>query len=267
MKSFRLNPVVLQWIGTFASVLLLSLSTPAFSAGGGGTFDFSAWDALLKKYVRPAMSADIRFNAVDYKNLKTDVEFSRLIDRLAAFSPDRLQGRDEKLAFWINLYNIMAVKMVLDHFPVKSIKDAGNLLRPVWDKPVGVVGGKERTLSGIEHGILRTMGEPRVHFAIVCASVSCPDLRVEAYAAERLETQLRDQTARFLANPGKGLRIERDNKRARVSSIFKWYAEDFQEQGGVAGFAAGFLPPDQQAILKSGGLVIDYLGYNWDLNY
>ena len=112
------------------------LSTPSAYA-----FDFSTWDDLLKKYVTPKTINGVYLNAVDYKKLGKNQEWAKLVKDLEKASLSSLKTREEKLTFWINVYNIMAVKMVLDHYPVKSIKDAGSLFTAVWKKEVGVVAG------------------------------------------------------------------------------------------------------------------------------
>ncbi|MGV7219947.1 MAG: DUF547 domain-containing protein [Nitrospinales bacterium] len=229
-------------------------------------FDFSGWDELLKKHVKVRTESGVRFSAVNYPAMKKDANYSKLVSELKKFSPDSLKSREEKLAFWINLYNVFAVKMVQDHFPVESIKDAGSFFNPVWDKEVGVVGGKKVTLSEIEHEILRKMGEPRIHVAIVCASVSCPDLRKEIYTAENLDAQLDDQVKRFLENRGKGLRIEREDSKVFLSSIFKWFKEDFDTNGGVLAFVSRYVSEKDATYLKDKKLKISYLSYDWNLN-
>lgn len=113
---------------------------------------------------------------------------------------------------------MLAIKTVLDHWPLQSIRDAGSFFSPVWKKPAGMVAGKVRSLHEIEHDILRAMHEPRIHFAIVCASVSCPDLRPEAYNAAQLDDQLDDQATIFLSRQQKGLRIEANG--VQLSKIF-----------------------------------------------
>ena len=135
-------------------------------------FDFSDWGALVNKYVAPKTLAGVLFNAIDYASLKKDPGFSGLVARLESYSLASLESRESKLSFWINVYNILAAKMITDHYPIKSIKDVGSFFKPVWKRVAGTVGGKERTLNDIEHEILRKMNEPRIHVAIVCASVS-----------------------------------------------------------------------------------------------
>ncbi|MFQ5716943.1 MAG: DUF547 domain-containing protein [Nitrospinales bacterium] len=251
----------LAWtIPVLGAVLTLFFAASAYA------FDFSEWDAMLKKYVAPKTISGIRVHAVDYRQIKQDEQFDRLLDRLKTFKSSRLQTRDDKLSFWINVYNIMAVKMIRDHYPVKSIKDLGGLFRSVWKIPVGFVGGKELTLHEIEHEILRRMGEPRIHAAIVCASVSCPDLREEAYVPARLHFQLDDQMSKFLQRPAKGLRIEREKGRVYLSSIFKWFDEDFESRGGTLSFIADYLAPQDRTILQAQNMKIDYMDYNWNLN-
>ena len=236
------------------------------SAPSAFAFDFSSWDGLLKKYVAPKTIHGVKLQAVDYKKLGKDQVYSTLIKDLEQASLSDLQTREEKLTFWINVYNIMAAKMVLDHYPVESIKDAGSLFTAVWKKEVGVVAGKTRTLNEIEHEILRKMGEPRIHVAIVCASVSCPDLRGEAYTADKLDDQLNDQLKLFLVNTGKGLRVDAKKGRVYLSSIFKWFKEDFESKGGVRNYLAPYVPESAMAALKNNKLSVYYLDYDWGLN-
>jgi len=229
-------------------------------------FDFTSWDGLLKKHVGPTTIAGVRLAGVDYPAIKKDPAYAKLVADLKSFSPAALKTPKEKMTFWINVYNIMAVKMVVDHYPVKSIKDAGSLFGSVWKKKVGVVGGKEVTLNDIEHEILRKMGDPRIHVAIVCASVSCPDLRNEAYTSDKLDAQLDDQMQRFLENRGKGLQVDRGKGRVTISKIFDWFEDDFKPKGGVLPFLSSYAPEKDRPLLKKGDVDVSYLNYNWDLN-
>ncbi len=250
---------IIKWFLTFGLILIVFVQ-PGFA------FDFSSWDGLSKKYVDAKTINGVELNAVDYKKLAKDPAYTKLIKDLEKATLSTLKTKYEKLAFWINVYNIMAAKMVLDNYPVKSIKDAGSLFTAVWKKPVGVVAGKQRTLNEIEHEILRKMGEPRIHVAIVCASVSCPDLRKEAYSADKLNSQLDDQMKQFLANSKKGLRVDAKKGRIYLSSIFKWFEEDFEPKGGVRTFIAPYSPETLQASVKNDQLRVSYLDYDWGLN-
>ena len=249
-------------VGIFASVVFIaSLWAPSAMA-----FDFSGWDELLKKHVLAKTVSGVRFSAVNYPAMKRDPRYAQLIADLKIFPPDSLKTRKEKLAFWINLYNIFAVKVVQDNYPVESIKDVGSFFSPVWDKTAGVAGGKEITLSEIEHEILRKMDEPRIHVAIVCASISCPDLRKEVYTAKDLDAQLDDQVKRFLENRGKGLRIDRSAGKVWLSAIFKWFKDDFKSSGGVVAFVSKHVPARDVSYLQGKKFKISYLDYDWGLN-
>lgn len=237
-----------------------------FNVSLAGAFDFAGWDALVKKHVKTDTIDGVVLNTVAYKELKGNPEFKKITDGLKTVSLADLKTKEEKLSFWINTYNILAVKVVVDNYPVESIKDVGSLLKSVWKRPAGVVAGKERNLNDVEHEILRKMGEPRIHVAIVCASVSCPDLRKEAFTPDRLNEQLDDQVKMFLENTGKGMKIDAKKKRVYVSSIFKWFKEDFESQGGVTSFISRYATSSQQKSLKDYGGKLKYLDYNWDLN-
>ncbi len=255
--------------GIFAR-LLLSVALGIFLAfnfsSDSNANDFSDWDALVKKHVAPKVVDGILINAVDYASLKNDPVFSRVVSKLKTYSMGNLESDQSKLAFWINTYNILAVKMIVDHYPVESIKDIGNFFKPVWGRKAGIVGGKELTLNDIEHEILRKMKEPRIHVAIVCASVSCPDLRMEAYAAEKLNDQLDDQMRKFLLSREKGMKLDEKEKRVYLSSIFKWFKDDFKGHGGVLKYISKYTLEKEKKILESSRMKISYLDYNWKVN-
>ncbi len=230
-------------------------------------FDFSDWDALVKKYVTPKTLEGVRLNAVNYASLKKDPVFSGLITRLESYSPASQESRESTLSFWINVYNILAAKMITDHYPIESIKDVGSFFKPVWKRAAGTVGGKERTLNDIEHEILRKMNEPRIHVAIVCASVSCPDLRREAYSAGKLNEQLDDQMEKFLRSRGKGMKLDEQKNRVYLSAIFKWFAEDFESRGGVLKYIGQYVTAEERKMLNNSKIKISYLYYNWKINH
>ena len=249
-----------------AEVFFISLALILLSVVPVAAFDFSDWDALIKKYVSLKKVDGVMINAVNYKNLKSDEKFKKLISKLNSARENSLKTRDEKLAFWINTYNILATKMVADRFPIKSIKDAGSIFSPVWKKIAGHVAGQERTLNEIEHEILRKMDEPRIHVAIVCASVSCPDLRLEVFKAGSLNEQLNDQMKQFLQSPEKGMRIDKSSNRVYLSLIFKWFKEDFESRGGVLKFISNYVSPEVIKELVDSRIDVSYLDYNWGIN-
>jgi len=231
-------------------------------------FDFAEWDVLLKKYVKPDLIDGISLNSVAYGKLRLDPVFHKLEDNLRLFSPAKLSTHQEKLAFWINAYNIFAVKIVTDNYPLKSIKNVGGFFKSVWKIKAGTVGGEKYTLDEIEHGILRKMGDPRIHTAIVCASISCPNLSKNAYKSEKLNEQLDMQMSNFLANPNKGMRVENNqqSKRILLSPIFKWFADDFKSRGGVRKFIKPYVPARYRQALENTQYRISYMDYNWSIN-
>lgn len=229
-------------------------------------FDFTDWDALVKKYVAPKTLDGVPLNAIDYVGLKKDPVFAGLVSKLAAYDPKNLKSRDSKLVFWINTYNVFAAKMITDNYPVKSIKDVGSIFKAVWKRPAGKVDGKSQTLNDIEHEILRKMDEPRIHVAIVCASVSCPDLRIEAFTVENLDEQLDDQMKKFLSSKEKGMKLDAGKNKVYLSSIFKWFKEDFKSRGGVLKFIGKYVSPADSKALSNSKIKVSYLDYNWKVN-
>ena len=220
---------------------------------------WTRYDNLLKHYVSKSHKQRLEANMVDYKNLRHDPEFKTLISDLSKFPISEIDANNQKIAFYLNSYNILAINMVAENWPLKKLNSLGGVFEQVWDKPAGIIDGKTITLGEIEHNILRKFGEPRVHFAMNCASMSCPDLRTEAYRAEILEAQLDDQVAVFLTQDYKGSHLK--GSTLYVSKIFKWFAADFHPQGGVDAFVRRYKNslPEDTSIEPS-------LSYNWNIN-
>lgn len=236
-----------------ATVLNLTLSATVFAASP----DLNVYAQALQS-VKAGSKHDIPLNQVDYSALKKSGQVEAAYQLIKAFPVATLATKEEKLAFYINTYNILAIKMVLDNLPVDSIKDAGSVISPVWKKTAGEIGAKEMSLDAIENEVLRPMGEPRIHFAIVCASVSCPDLRTEPYTADKLNTQLDTQVKSFLNNTKKGLND--DGKVIHVSKIFDWFEKDFKAAGGIEAFIR-----QQHSDLSKSAVKTD-IDYDWSLN-
>lgn len=204
---------------------------------------------------------------VDYAALKRDARWEKVVKSLEAAKPSALTSNDAKLAFWINAYNVLAIQTVLRAYPIDSIKDVGSLFSPVWKRPAGKIEGKTVTLDQIEHEILRPMGDPRIHAAIICASRSCPSLRREPYTVAGVNAQLDESMRRFLADKRKGLELDTKTGRLRLSSIFKWFAEDFEKKGGVVAFVARYAPTDVRTYLGAHpNPKLEYFSYDWQLN-
>jgi Protein of unknown function, DUF547 len=196
--------------------------------------DYGAYSRLLQVHVRPGTINSIRLNTVDYAAVRADPLYAAAVRDFAAARLEHLGSERDRIALWVNAYNLL--------------------------------GGKEFALDEIEHGILRAdFREPRVHFAIVCASLSCPDLRREPFVAEKLDAQLADQTRAFLANLTKGVVPGPGPRTARVSSIFKWFRDDFT--GGVAEFIRANAGPDlAPSVAELADRGMSYLEYDWSLN-
>lgn len=217
-----------------------------------------AFDALLKKHVDDQ-------GGVNYKNFKNDEQkLSSYLEYLKINAPGDLWSKEEKLTYWINAYNALTIQLILKYYPVKSIKDIGSTIQipfvnTPWDIKCFEVGSEEFSLNNIEHGIIRKdFEEPRIHFALVCAAVSCPKLLNEAYVPERLDSQLTSQTKAFLANNEKN-KISQD--RLELSKIFSWYGGDFRKNGTLVDFLNAYTSVEIDKKAKT-----SFLNYNWELN-
>ncbi|WP_179004701.1 DUF547 domain-containing protein [Winogradskyella forsetii] len=211
-------------------------------------FDHSIFNALLKKHVSEN-------GHVDYKGFKSDAKsLQNYIALLKTYQPKDSWSKEDKLAYWINAYNALTIDLILRNYPTKSIKDIKN----PWDQRLWQFGDKWLNLNAIEHDILRNMDEPRIHFAIVCASVSCPTLQNDAFIASNLEAQLTNATKEFLADSSKN-EISQNN--LRLSKIFKWFKKDFEQNGSLIDFLNQYT-----TVAISESAEKSYKDYNWDLN-
>jgi len=243
-------------------------------------FNHTSWDGLLRKYVTPVSSGQTGLaTQVDYQGFAK--ERSNLQRYLSALSKvqrtefDRWQN-SEQLAFLINAYNAWTIELILTaEGKLNSIKDLGSVFKSPWKKKFISLFGEIHSLDDLEHGLIRGSGrynDPRIHFAVNCASIGCPALRVEAYVAEKLEFQLEDATLAFLSDPSRN-RFEPGT--LKVSSIFKWYKEDFEKgwrgtknlQQFLAKYGKAFgLDKNSSIALASGNWSIEFLDYDWRLN-
>lgn len=207
------------------------------------------WDALLSKHVDAA-------GQVDYGGFVADrAQLQAYLDTLASRVPGKHWSREAKLAYFINLYNAGTVMLIVQHYPLKSIKDISD----PWGREFLRIGDVKVSLEGVEHGILRKMDEPRIHFAINCASLSCPRLQARAYTEKGLEKQLQTAAREFINDP---LRNRFSDGKAQLSRIFKWFKGDFTGRGlTLVQFVNPYLPtplPDDARV--------EYLPYDWSLN-
>ena len=229
-------------------ILLLLLFVFSSLFAQAQQFDHLAWNNFLQKHV------DNNGN-VNYATINADEsELKTYLNQFVNNPPKNSWTKNEKLAYWINAYNAFTIKLIIDNYPLKSIKDIKN----PWDKKFILIDGALISLNHIEHEILRKMDEPRIHFAINCASVSCPKLLNEAFEAAKLDSQLTNATKSFINNPKKN-NLAMDH--VEISKIFKWFNKDFEKKGSIIDFLNAYseikINPDAK---------IGYLDYNWNLN-
>jgi len=256
-----------------ASLAVSGAARPIALAAAAGAPSCAAFDHEHQAWTRP-LTQFVKDGWVDYGTLQRQARpaLSAYLDVLSAVSRTCYAGwtREQRLAFWINTYNAYAVELILEHYPVRSIRAIGWLPGSAFRTkfiPMKDLAGGDLSLDDVEHEHLRKeFGEPRIHFAIVCASVSCPPLRSEAYRAGDLERQLDDQARRFLADPTKN-RFDRKSRTLHLSPIFKWFREDFEQAAGsLPAFVARHVDPATAAALREPGVRIEFLDYDWSLN-
>ena len=232
------------------------------SAMGQDRVDHAQYDRLLKQYV--ALDG-----LVAYKQWKANDEatLDAYLGAMGEVNPDGLADNAEELAFWINVYNALTIKAILDFYPIKSIKDRVGGTYNVWKDYKITIAGVSYSLDTIEHQILRKKNEPRIHFAIVCASYGCPPLRNEAYTGDRLNEQLAVNSQLFFSNPDH-FRIDSARKTIYLSAILDWFKGDFGKDKRALLSAIKPFVADTEArgLLEQDGLKIKYADYDWRLN-
>jgi len=273
----RLNSVA-QYIGVII-LSLLGFSSSVLPAMAADMPDMShaAWDQLLKANV--VVLREGQATQVDYQALGARrVELKSYLDELGRVTPETFDSWSKagRLAFLINAYNAWTVELILTQYPdLKSIKELGSWIRSPWAKLFIPLLGERRSLDDIEHQLIRGSGlynEPRIHFAVNCASIGCPALRAEAYTAAELDAQLAEQTDKFL--------MDRNRNRPTsdglvLSAIFKWYRDDFEQGWGGIDTLETFLAEHETTLglsaeqvkqLQSKTLSLQYGDYDWRLN-
>ena len=234
------------------------------------SFNHNPFDEVLKAYV------DER-GMVDYARLKETGALDPYLQRLAQTDPSSLD-EEERLAFWINAYNAQTLKLILDNYPVESIRRITPVSVPgtsvnipgvndPFDLDFATIGGETYSLNDIEHGTIRErFDEPRIHFALVCAAMSCPKLRREAYTGAALDQQLDDQARTFLHDEAKN-EIPASESTIRLSKIFDWFGGDFgRTKAQRQAFLAPYFEGDVRQKLEAGAYAIEFVDYDWVLN-
>jgi hypothetical protein len=230
-------------------------------AGSGAKVDHSGWDALLGRYLQMGGDGVAR---VDYAGVKQDMGALEAYLATLEATPVSTLNRIEQMAFWVNLYNAVTVKVVVDHWPVKSIRDIdispGLLSNGPWGADLTKVEGEALTLDDIEHRILRPIWkDPRIHYAVNCASIGCPNLAPKAFTAGRLESMLNAGAKAYVTHP-RGVSVS--NGRVTASKIYDWFEEDF---GGNEAGVLAHLRQHGAKGLGSATDISDYV-YDWSLN-
>lgn len=241
-------------IAVFTTSLLFVFAS--FSQEG---VSHTSFDELLQKYVDDK-------GMVDYKGLgKERPKLKAYLKIIESNPPQKSWTEDEKLAYWINAYNAFTLELILDNYPIKSIKEIGAYIKipfvnTPWDIKFINIGDEEYDLNNLEHGIIRKdFNEPRIHFALVCAAVSCPKLQNRAYLPEKLDAQLTKAAKDFLSNPAKN-EFKNANK-AVLSKLFNWYSGDFTKDLSLIEYINQF-----SETQLSKGADIDWKDYDWALN-
>ncbi len=213
------------------------------------------WTELLQKYVTDG-------GQVNYKGfIEEQAKMDQYLNLISDTPPGSNWSETDKIAYWINAYNAFTVKLIMDNYPLKSIKDIGDgmpMINSSWDIKFFKIGDVDFDLNTIEHEILRKkFEEPRIHFAINCASFSCPKLRNEAFESNRLNQQLEEQAKEFINNPDKNIINKEETK---LSKIFSWFETDFTKKTTIKTFIKQYHSAfnDQNDI--------QYIGYIWTLN-
>jgi len=232
---------------TIISTLFISIFLNQIQAQLG--FDHSTWDQALLLNVTED-------GKVDYDGFMTDSsQLYKYFRELSENPPQQNWSREEKLAYWINAYNAYTIKLVIDSYPLTSIKD----IQDPWGKKFFKIDNVWHSLGELEHKILRKFGDPRIHFAINCASISCPVVWNRAYTAENLHTALDQQTSKFINDPSRNIIT---SSVVNVSKIFSWYKKDFRVNGGdVKDFINRY-----SAIKIRNQQTKGYKTYDWGLN-
>ena len=241
MILYRSMPKVL-----FAALILTAAS--AFAE-----VDHGLYDSVLNAHTKDGQ--------VNYPAIAADKSFSTYLEQLAAAPAP--SAKNDKLVFYMNAYNALAMKGILEGRSPSNFIGRHLFFKSAKFK----LAGGETNLHNIEHEILRKLDEPRIHFSIVCASVSCPKIRRDAFTAAKLEEQLGDNTHRFVNDPTRN-HFDKKEKIAYLSQIFKWFAEDFEKSAGSAQkFIAKYVSdPDVAKELAADGYKVKYLDYDWNLN-
>lgn len=250
-------------LALWACVPSAKLADPEWAKSGSATepINHAIWDDLLVRYVKASQDG---INRLDYAGLKAN-DAAALKHYLASMQAIEITQypRDEQFAYWVNLYNAATVDVIISNYPVDSIRNIGPLGLGPWRDKIVTVNGKDLSLDDIEHGILRPIWKDvRIHYAVNCASIGCPNLAARAYTGARLDAML-DAAARAYVNHPRG--FTRVDGRLIASSIYDWYGDDWGNQADILDHARRFADRETLAMLGDEP-AIDGFDYDWSLN-
>ncbi len=273
--SVRRTSRAMAWLVLAASLVFAQVAWASLQPAELGEFDHKLWDAVLREHVNEK-------GRVDYAAVQKDEQFDRYLEQLEAVDVKQLKNADERLAFWINAYNALTIRAVLDTLPADQSKWAEYRIidqkvngTSIWKGRKFDIGGEQHTLDDIEHNVIRKrdgLRDPRIHVALVCAAKGCPYLWNRAFSGAEVREQLAAAMRRFAAND-KQVKIEKSSKTITISKIFEWYGTDFANPKffphgkSIPIFLAEYVS-DQSTVaaLRRGKWTIGYFEYDWHLN-
>ncbi len=255
MKNY--HSAILNLLG-LSIVLTTCGQPPLYNGENSSVPNHLAWDSLLQSHVN-------NDGLVDYEAfIRDSTKLNLYLLELSISPPDNIWDESDQLAYWINLYNASTIRLVTQHYPIESIKDIGSSIQipfvnTPWQKEFIKVLDKTLDLDDIEHNIIREQfDEPRIHFALVCAAMSCPSLRNEAYIGSTLDNQLTDQAKIFLSD------LDKNNISSNhiiISKLFNWYGRDFKKNSTLIEYLNKYSP-----TLINKDAETDFMDYEWSLN-
>jgi hypothetical protein len=273
LSNYSASSITLKrrdFVAVVGATLLLAACAPAAKQVDGNwatsgnkiePINHDAWDKILANYVRPANDG---INRVDYKGIKAKAaaELQSYVTSLEAIKISEYP-RNEQFAYWVNLYNATTVRVIVDNYPIESIRDIGLFGQGPWKEKLLTVEGKKLSLDDIEHGILRPIWKDvRIHYAVNCASMGCPNLALKAYRPNTLELMLEEAARDYINHPRSFAKIK---GKLVASNIFEWYQSDWGSAADVLTHARKYATGDTAAVLKD-AKTIDSYDYGWSLN-
>ena len=243
-------------------ILTLILALFAFAPlNAAEEISYAEYHKALQLYVKDGW--------VDYAGLKKDQkDLKQFLSQAATLKQADFDqwSKQAQLAFYINLYNAVTLKLIVDHYPIASIRKIGNILKGPWKQEVVSLFGEITTLDHLEHGIIRKMGDARIHFAINCASIGCPKLISEPYLAQTLDSQLQAAAEEFIQDKEKNT-FQVDQGMIEVSPLFKWFKSDFEtDAGNLRQYLFSIVPKELREFVRDENNEIEFGSYDWNLN-